>query len=242
MWQYNYSDEYLCHWGIKGMKWGVRRYQNKDGSLTSAGKIRYNVKSVSKKPSSKVINAESNNVRPARKTIESMTDDELTAAINRIQKEKQLKALLDDSRESQNIKTGNNYISKALKEGSSQALSAITKTTLLYLGGKVLAKMFGNPELGKAISSAVNDSGNKSNDSATSKTKNKDSNSNNSKKAKKFPEGFIDASFKSVNSNKSNNNGPIIDVEFTEVVDDAATSYGNNIISQYLALPEWRDD
>lgn len=31
----------LYHWGVKGMKWGVRRYQNKDGSLTPAGQKRY---------------------------------------------------------------------------------------------------------------------------------------------------------------------------------------------------------
>lgn len=31
----------LHHSGIKGMKWGVRRYQNKDGTLTDAGKKRY---------------------------------------------------------------------------------------------------------------------------------------------------------------------------------------------------------
>lgn len=30
----------LYHWGVKGMKWGVRRYQNKDGTLTAAGKKR----------------------------------------------------------------------------------------------------------------------------------------------------------------------------------------------------------
>lgn len=28
------------HYGVKGMKWGVRRYQNKDGSLTNLGKSR----------------------------------------------------------------------------------------------------------------------------------------------------------------------------------------------------------
>lgn len=31
----------LYHWGKKGMKWGVRRYQNKDGTLTEAGRRRY---------------------------------------------------------------------------------------------------------------------------------------------------------------------------------------------------------
>ena len=34
-------DDYVAHHGILGMKWGVRRYQNKDGSLTPKGKARY---------------------------------------------------------------------------------------------------------------------------------------------------------------------------------------------------------
>lgn len=35
------KDE-LCHHGIKGMKWGIRRYQNEDGTLTPEGKKRVN--------------------------------------------------------------------------------------------------------------------------------------------------------------------------------------------------------
>lgn len=34
-------DNYLYHHGILGQKWGVRRYRKKDGTLTSAGKRRY---------------------------------------------------------------------------------------------------------------------------------------------------------------------------------------------------------
>lgn len=40
-----YPNE-LYHHGIKGQKWGVRRFQNKDGSLTKAGKERYNKSNV----------------------------------------------------------------------------------------------------------------------------------------------------------------------------------------------------
>lgn len=38
-----WEDNYLAHFGIKGQKWGIRRFQNADGSLTAEGKKRYEV-------------------------------------------------------------------------------------------------------------------------------------------------------------------------------------------------------
>lgn len=39
------SNDELYHHGVKGQRWGVRRYQNADGSLTAAGKAQYSVSS-----------------------------------------------------------------------------------------------------------------------------------------------------------------------------------------------------
>lgn len=57
------TDDELYHYGVKGMKWGVRRYQNEDGSLTSLGKKRDKMLSdrkIAKKYSttSNIVNAE----------------------------------------------------------------------------------------------------------------------------------------------------------------------------------------
>lgn len=50
----------VTHWGILGMKWGVRRFQNKDGSLTAAGRERYKTQL-----QSDIANAAKSDGRPA---------------------------------------------------------------------------------------------------------------------------------------------------------------------------------
>lgn len=50
-----YKSDELTHWGIRGMKWGIRRYQNKDGTLTAAGKKRYNEEVEKLKAEAKVV-------------------------------------------------------------------------------------------------------------------------------------------------------------------------------------------
>lgn len=49
----------LCHHGIKGQKWGIRRYQNKDGSLTPAGKKRYSPDELGRTPVQKGVSVKS---------------------------------------------------------------------------------------------------------------------------------------------------------------------------------------
>lgn len=87
----------LVHSGIKGMKWGVRRYQNSDGSLTPEGRKRYGSGTekrhlFSKKKSVSTTKI-TKNKSSSEKSYKEMSDDELRNAVTRLQLEQKYKEL-----------------------------------------------------------------------------------------------------------------------------------------------------
>lgn len=80
----------LYHYGVLGMKWGVRRFQNSDGSLAPAGKraVRISRREAIRDSKKKKNKSVADEVPEKKKSVHDMSDDELNSAIRRLELER----------------------------------------------------------------------------------------------------------------------------------------------------------
>lgn len=116
----------LYHWGIKGQKWGVRRYQNEDGTLTESGRARYNSDLTEKDP-------------------KKMTDEDLRKSSQRIQAEQNYKMLRSKE------KTGSQISKTAL----TTAIAVGASVASTYAASRIFAMVTNNDNLTKGKSALL---------------------------------------------------------------------------------------
>lgn len=150
MWEYKYpitSDE-LYHDGTKGMKWGQRLYQYKDGSLTPLGKLRYGKKGLEKESSSGE-SSDSKSIKTSKltkKKLKDMSDEEIQARIKRLNLEKELAKTMKDV-DSQTTSKGKAIVADIL-EKSAKNIGTQLVTYVMGKGvNKALAKAFKEAEI-----------------------------------------------------------------------------------------------
>lgn len=124
-------DDELYHYGIKGMKWGVRRYQNKDGTLTAAGKKRKRAKSE--------INSWSDDAKEAyrikQKSVHEMSNKELQTLNKRMNLESEYRRLNPT-----NIQKGLGYVKTVAGAMGTVVSLTNNSSALIKIGQKVLAR------------------------------------------------------------------------------------------------------
>lgn len=118
----------LQHHGIIGMKWGVRRYQNKDGSLTAAGKKRQRDDS-----------DKNETLKPKKKSISEMSDAEIREKISRLELEKRLKELSSSTKSTR----GKDFCLRVVEKIGENTLTNIGTQAANKALGLAINKAFG---------------------------------------------------------------------------------------------------
>lgn len=136
-----YSDE-LCHYGIRGMRWGIRRYQNSDGSLTTAGRNRYSTGKhhsiFTRKTTTSKATTKPAEEKPKQKSVSEMSDAELNAFLNRKRLEQQYYQLMATPQKKSAVTKGKEMVGKALENAAQDTLTQIAKYTMAKGVNKVL--------------------------------------------------------------------------------------------------------
>lgn len=138
------DDESLCHYGVKNMRWGVRRYQNEDGTRTALGKEHRralegssSASSKSSKTSSKTKTSKKSTTKEPETTsrdkrIKDMSEQELRDRASRLQLENQV-LNLERQLSSYNPKTltlGQRFVKSAVNDVIAPAAREAGKTIL----------------------------------------------------------------------------------------------------------------
>lgn len=133
------NEEIISHHGILGQRWGIRRFQNPDGSLTAAGRRRaQKLKGEYKALTGKKLKGKIPNEDPSKKKVRELSDTELSGRIKRLTNEKQALSLESDlsPRGKKVIRTiGKEVLAPALIEAGKNSLTKFfTKHMSNYLG------------------------------------------------------------------------------------------------------------
>lgn len=166
LYNYTYPTE-LYHYGILGMRWGVRRYQNKDGTLTAAGKKKYaklQAQSDEIEAKKRALFGDNKSAAPkpqmlsegyakahSGKSAKLMDDAELKEVNARLMQEKMYYETLNNVSKltykptamEKIVNVGKKALGDALTEWGTQTVKNVTKHALEKTLGKVVEKAMG---------------------------------------------------------------------------------------------------
>lgn len=155
-------EDTLAHYGVLGMKWGVRRYQNTNGTLTSAGKKRYSrsdARQIKKneKLAIKTRKQRAKEIKKSRKNdarySSTLSSNDIDKRIDRLKKEKQLRDLTRDV-----DSPSKSAIYNSIQSNGSKIIGGLAAAGMLAIGTNIvpgLMRKNGNPDGAKIIEEMV---------------------------------------------------------------------------------------
>ena len=116
----HYYENYLAHHGIKGQKWGIRRFQNPDGTRTVLGKKR--------ERKAKTIDHDtlikSRNAKELYKYRDQLSDKELQDRLNRLRNEEALRQMANNNKKVNNGQSVSRKVLSKFGEKTAEAIAA----------------------------------------------------------------------------------------------------------------------